>query len=394
MQLFEYDRASQVMDRAGVDLILASSRPNVGYLADYWHVVSDEFYVLWDLNVVHQTFCGVPKERSKGPFLVVGADETTVLERHDPWIKERHYWGLGYYVQTWKEANPDPGNPSETAAIVIGEKGLSGGTIAVEMRYIGAGYLERLKKLLPSAKFVDAEPLLWRMRLVKTPEEVRRTREACARTCAVWLQLMHELEAGMTEANLARLFTTRFVEAGMTPERSYIMFGPSGRRLINGTPIPTDTPLKQGYFVRCDVQGRYDGYLCNLSRVIGFGEVTSGMAKAQALVTRMVDDLAPELRPGTRASRICELELPMYEGTGFRPVVPYTGHGVGRVVHEPPYLYEKDRTLLEPGIVVILEPTVTFTEGGDFNISIEYQYVITESGNECLTTGAPHDLYL
>jgi Xaa-Pro dipeptidase len=84
----------------------------------------------------------------------------------------------------------------------------------------------------------------------------------------------------------------------------------------------------------------------------------------------------------------------MYEGTGFRPVVPYTGHGVGRVVHEPPYLYEKDRTLLEPGIVVILEPTVTFTEGGDFNISIEYQYVITESGNECLTTGAPHDLYL
>lgn len=394
MELFDYDRATEFMDRAGVDLILASSRPNVGYLSDYWHVVSDEFYVLWDLNVVHQTFCGIPKDRAKGPFIVAGADETTVLERQDPWIKERHYWGPGYYVQTWKERNPDPGNPSETAAIVIGEKGFANATIAVEMKYIGAGYLERLRQLLPRAKFVDAEPLLWRMRLVKTTEEIARSRESCRRTTAVWLELMDELEPGMTEADLARKFTTRFVEHGMTPERSYIMFGPSGKRLINGTPVPTDTPLKEGYFVRCDVQGRYEGYLCNLSRVIGFGEVTSSMKRAQELVRGMVENLAPELRPGARASGIRKLELRMYDGTGFKPVVPYTGHGVGRVVHEPPYLYEKDQTVLEPGIIVTLEPTVTFTEGGDLNISIEDQFVITESGNECLTRDAPLDLYL
>ena len=86
--------------------------------------------------------------------------------------------------------------------------------------------------------------------------------------------------------------------------------------------------------------------------------------------------------------------MKLYEGTGYKPVVPYTGHGVGRVVHEPPYLYEKDQTVLEPGIVVTLEPTITFTSDGDLNISIEDQYVITEDGNECLTTEASLDLYV
>lgn len=382
------------MDRAGVDIILASSRPNVGYLSDYWYAVSDEFYVLWDLDVVHYTLCGIPKDPSRGPFLVPGADEMTVLEREDPWVRERYYWGPGYYVQTWKEKDPAPGNPMDTAAAVLGEKGFADRCIAVEMRYIGAGYLERLKRLLPRAKFVDAEPLLWRMRLVKTPEEVRRSREACRRTSKVWLKLMGELHEGMTEKDLARRFTQSILDEGMTPERSYVMFGPSGAKLINGTPVPTDTPLKKGYFVRCDVQGRYQGYMCNLSRVIGFGRVTRAMQKAQELVRGMVDTLAPELRPGAHASDIRRKELKLYEGTGYRPVVPYTGHGVGRVVHEPPYLYEKDGTVMEPGIIVTLEPTVTFTSGGDLNISIEDQYVITEDGNECLTKDAPLDLYL
>ncbi len=50
--------------------------------------------------------------------------------------------------------------------------------------------------------------------------------------------------------------------------------------------------------------------------------------------------------------------------------------------------------MLEPGIVVTLEPTITFTSDGDLNISIEDQYVITEDGNECLTTEASLDLYV
>ena len=73
-----------------------TERDNVGYLAYYWHSVSDDFYVLWDPSVTHKTLAAIPKDEHRGPFLVAGASEMTYLEGSVPWIKERHYWGQGY----------------------------------------------------------------------------------------------------------------------------------------------------------------------------------------------------------------------------------------------------------------------------------------------------------
>ena len=86
-------------------------------------------------------------------------------------------------------------------------------------------------------------------------------------------------------------------------------------------------------------------------------------------------------------------ELKLYEDTGYDPVVPYTGHSVGRVVHEPPYLSSSDQTVLEPGMVVTLEPTVQFTAVGDIFVCLEDQFLITDDGCEWLSEDAPLDLY-
>ena len=65
---------------------------------------------------------------------MAGASEATTLERDDPWIKDRRYWGPGYYIQTWSEPNPDPGDPAEQVAAALHERGLVNGVIAVERR--------------------------------------------------------------------------------------------------------------------------------------------------------------------------------------------------------------------------------------------------------------------
>ncbi len=394
MQLLNYARASQVMDEAGVDLLLATTRHNVGYLADYWHWVSDDYYLLWHPSVTHKTLAGIPREEDCGPFLVAGASEMTTLESVDPWIGERHYWGPGYYIQTWQEPHPDPGNPIDVAARVVGEKGLAEGCIAVEMRYLGVSYFDRLQRLLPKARFVDAEPILWKLRMLKSPEEVRRIREACRRTTRVWRNVMQQAVAGMTENEMQRRFTRGFADEGMDNERSYCIFGPAAVKLKNGSPLPSDNPLKTGQFIRVDTQGRYEGYLCNLSRVIAFGDVNRDMERAHDLVKQMIENLVPVLKPGVRCCEVREIELKMYEGTGYRPVVPYTGHSVGRVVHEPPYLSSQDQTVLEPGMVVTLEPTVQFSRDGDIFVCLEDQFLITDDGSEWLTADASLELYI
>ena len=72
-----------------------TERDNVGYLADYWHSVSDDFYVLWDPSVTHKTLAAIPKDEHRGPFLVAGASEMTYLEGSVPWIKEPSLLGAG-----------------------------------------------------------------------------------------------------------------------------------------------------------------------------------------------------------------------------------------------------------------------------------------------------------
>ena len=394
MKLLDYDKASRLMDKSGIDVILASSPPNVRYLADYWHSASDEYYLLWDTSVTHKTLAGIPKRESDGPFLVAGASEKTNISILDPWIQERHFWGPGYYIQTWKEPNPDPGNPMDVAAEVLAEKGFAESCIAVEKRYLGVGYFERLASKLPKATFVDAEPILWELRTIKSEEEIRRIRRACDSTVKVWEGCMRGARAGMTEKEMESEFIKAFSDEGLDNERSYVIFGPAGVNLLNGSPLASDNPLKEGQFIRIDTQGRYDGYICNLSRVIACGKVTSAMEKAHSLVKGMVEKLIPLLKPGVAVSEIRKFELSLYDGTGYKPVVPYTGHGVGLKVHEPPYLSQVDRTVLEPRMVVTVEPTVQFSGDGDIFISLEDQFLITEDGAEYLTAAAPLDLYL
>ena len=325
---------------------------------------------------------------------MAGASEATTLERDDPWIKDRRYWGPGYYIQTWSEPNPDPGDPTEQVAAALHERGLANGVIAVERRYLGVGYFDQLVERLPNARFVDAEEILWKLRMIKSSEEQRRIRHCCEQTAEVWVEIMNEAVAGMTEIDMQRLFTVKFSERDMDPERTYCIFGPAGLSLKNGSPVPSRNPLKEGQFIRVDVQGRYEGYVSNMSRVIGFGDVTAEMRDVQALVRGMVETLIPEVKPGMAVADIRRKELALYEGTGYLPVVPYTGHGVGRVVHEPPYLSENDATVLEPGMSVTLEPTVNYQADGDIFVSIEDQFLVTEEGAEYLTEGAPLDLYL
>ena len=241
---------------------------------------------------------------------------------------------------------------------------------------------------------MDAEDAIWQLRMIKCDEEIRRARIACERGSKVWLDTIHEAEEGMTQPELQSVYKRLCIENGVDYERAYMIFGPAGLDLSNGSPASGDLELKKGMFIRIDGQSKYKGYICNLSRIVGFGEVNDSLAEAHKIEKWLVERCMEEMKPGMTASDVSKIELKLYDDIGYSPVVPYTGYGVGRVVHEPPYLALNDHTVLQPNMIETLEPTICHSEGGDMFISIEDQFLITNDGIEWLTEPASMELYV
>ena len=84
-----------------------------------------------------------------------------------------------------------------------------------------------------------------------------------------------------------------------------------------------------------------------------------------------------------KASEVARIAHATLGGHGYPMLAPQAGHGIGRDVHEPPYLAEWDTTVLGPGMVIDLEPAMRVAGVGSVNI--EDMVVITESGCDVLT---------
>ena len=76
--------------------------------------------------------------------------------------------------------------------------------------------------------------------------------------------------------------------------------------------------------------------------------------------------------------------MQMFEEEGYDSLTPQAGHSLGRTVHEPPFLVEGSNRPLEPGMIVVVEPTMRVQGVGSINI--EDTTLVTEDGCESLTS--------
>ena len=169
-------------------------------------------------------------------------------------------------------------------------------------------------------------------------------------------------------------------DRGLHYEWIDIGFGPKGAEFVG----PSDTRLKPGEILRIDIGGSYRGYMCDISRSLAFGGGVSDEAtRAHTAIYEANRTLLRALRPGVTGREMCRLCMRIIEDAGYRSLTPQAGHSLGRTVHEPPFLIEENGLPLEPGTVLIVEPTLRVEGVGSVNI--EDMMLATEDGAECLT---------
>ena len=242
-------------------------------------------------------------------------------------------------------------------------------------------FVENLREFLPMATLVDAEPILWELRIIKSEEEINRIRKASKITSEVVNSIYAEFAyEGMTEWDLERYLGVAFAERASRHLWTDVGFGPKGARFAG----PTDEKLKRGDILRIDASGWWDGYVSDQSRSLAWdGELTDKAKQAHAAILRMNRELREAVRPGVLPSDLYKLTMQIFDDEGYESLTPQAGHSLGRIAHEPPFLVEGYDRPLEPGMIVVVEPTMRVEGVGSINI--EDTTVVTEDGCEVLT---------
>jgi Xaa-Pro aminopeptidase len=381
MRLFDYARASTLMDELGIDLVLVSSPENTGYLADYNLYINDGHpFVLDGTELWTGRMVGLPKAKDKAPFIAAISFEETLMDHFDVWIRDRRYFGPQMFYQGHSEKRVYSESFVECVVEAIRERGLAESTIAVDMAFMAASYYVQLRQLLPRATFVDAEPLLWKLRVIKSPEEIRRIRKAAQATDTAVDVAYAACHEGMTELEFQRILKQTMVQEGTDYAWSSVAFGPKGALLV----LATEERLRPGEVVRVDACARYQGYISDISRVRVFGEPSDEARRAHEAIYTANRMLAESARPGVRCCDLYHMVMDHLEKAGYESLSPQAGHGLGRDAHEPPMLAAWNEMVLEPNMVVVFEPTMRVVGVGSINV--EDMVVITEDGNEPLTT--------
>jgi Xaa-Pro aminopeptidase len=357
-----WEKAKKLLLDKGLDIILVMEPYNYNYFTG----ASPSF------SYTRSTIFFLTKEGRKVVLVHEFVQEST---RRETWIDD---------VRIYRDLVRAP--VGEMKGIVM-ELGLPSGKIGAELGYeqrLGIPYSDflALQRDLPDATFVDASDVLWKIRMVKSSEEIKRLRKASMITSEAFETLFEHAERGMTEIEFSRLFLQDMSKRGASNPWCFVSSGPYNYSLTSAK--PTRHKLREGNTVWIDGGCSFEGYWSDFCRNASVGKPSDKQVQLHSTIVEITSSMLETLKPGARVSEICKnteaniakrgLELTFRAGR--------LGHGIGLMLTEPPHMASYDQTVLEPNMVVTVEPGFV-TEYGCFQN--EQDVLITKNGHEVLS---------
>jgi methionyl aminopeptidase len=172
--------------------------------------------------------------------------------------------------------------------------------------------------------------------------------------------------------------------------------------LVHG--IPGKRKLKEGDIVSVDCGTKIDGFVGDAAFTVGVGKISSQAERLLQVTNEALSKGIDQMRPGNHTGDVSAAIQRHVEKNGFHVTRVYTGHGVGREMHEGPqvpnYGSPGKGILLRPGITIALEPMVlvgtprtkvrsdkwtVVSADGTLTAHSEHSVAVTENGPMILT---------
>ena len=248
---------------------------------------------------------------------------------------------------------------------------------------------QHLREALPGLDMVDCATPLLRLMGVKSSAEIDKISHVCEIASDSFEALPGMIAAGQSERDILRRMRIDLLERG-ADHTPYIVCASGADGYGDIIMGPRDRILETGDILIIDTGTVYDGYFCDFDRNFAFGQASDTARRVYETVYRSTDAGLEAARPGATTTDVWRAMWSVLEAGGAKSNdVGRMGHGLGAQLTEWPSLTASDDTVLEPGMVITLEPGMDY---GDKLMVHEENIVITDSGAQLLTRRAAPEL--
>ncbi|MFD2371912.1 M24 family metallopeptidase [Brevibacillus sp. GCM10020057] len=267
----------------------------------------------------------------------------------------------------------------EAIAKLLAEKGVK--RLAFESSVSYQTYQE-WSKAFDGVELIAASGLMEKIRMFKDESELAIIREAVRIAEAGFEHIQKYIRPGVSEEDVA-LELEFFMRKQGASGSAFDMIVASGPRGALPHGRASEKIIQAGEMVTLDFGAAYKGYNSDITRTLAVGEPSPKMKEIYDIVLRAQLAGVAALKPGVTGKEADAATRDIIAAAGYGDCYGHSaGHGLGLEVHEQPSLSTVSPFVLEPGMLVTMEPGIYVSGLG--GVRIEDDVLITADGHEVL----------
>lgn len=245
------------------------------------------------------------------------------------------------------------------------------------------------KAVQKGVRLKSTRGMVEKLRRTKDAHEIALIRKAAEIADATFLSVVNEIRPGMTEREVALLIDVTLRKRGADKE-AFETIAAAGQNSACPHAVPSDAVLATGQFLKMDFGARYAHYNSDITHTICLGEASAKQREVYQIVLEAQLLAIDAIAPGKPGRDIDAVARDYIASKGYGENFGHgLGHAIGIYTHDGPGLSKTSEIILEPGMVLTVEPGI-YIEGWG-GVRIEDDVLVTESGVEVITK-APKEL--
>jgi Xaa-Pro aminopeptidase len=255
--------------------------------------------------------------------------------------------------------------------------------VGFEQDHLTVAQLESLTKALPArTRLEPVTGLIERLRMMKDEGEIEKIRASVICNSRALEAALRRFKIGMKESELAAEIDYQNRKLGAEAPAFDTIVAAGGRAALPHAQ-PGAAKIAPGILL-IDMGAFRDGYASDMTRMVHVGPATPKYKRAYRAVLEAQLAAVDAVKPGATTNSVDRAARGTLKRHNLeREFIHSTGHGLGLEIHEMPRIGRKDKTKLEAGMAITIEPGV-YIEGWG-GIRIEDTVLVTAGGCEILT---------